>query len=260
MVFWTKNPQPFLKQLDELDQRGYRYYFLFTLNDYPRLLEPRVPPLERRIESFRLLSDRLGPERVIWRYDPIVISNLTDYDYHLHVFSALADRLEGYTLRVIISLVQYYRKTRRHLMDLAQAGLKVDFEAANRPATMDMLRELASCAASNGAIMQSCCDPRIPTELGIAPGRCIDGELIERLWPSGLTWPKDPGQRPACGCAKSKDIGAADTCGHGCVYCYSTVSDRAVTQRLQRHRPESPIMVGEPPAVTPQPLQHRLPW
>ncbi|HHW18955.1 MAG TPA: DUF1848 domain-containing protein [Firmicutes bacterium] len=121
IVFWTKNPQPLLPYLDLLDSLGYRYYFQFTLNDYPGILEPRVPPLNQRLDAFRKLSDRAGKERVIWRYDPIVLSSLTPSDYHLERIQNLAEQLTGYTDRLVISFLDFYGKVKRRLKRISQA-------------------------------------------------------------------------------------------------------------------------------------------
>jgi hypothetical protein len=248
LVFWTKNPAPLLPHLPEIDARGFRYYFQFTLNDYPALLEPGVPPLGERMASFAALSGRIGRERVIWRYDPILISNQTGFAYHRERFGALSSALAPHTFRVVVSVAHYYRKTRRNLSRLGPAGLVVDEGAAESPQMLDLLAGLATIARSRGLEIVSCASERDFTALGIAPGRCIDGELLERLWGLRGPWKKDPGQRPACGCAVSKDLGAVDTCLHGCTYCYATANREAALARHRAHDPASPMLAPAPAA------------
>jgi len=113
IVFWSKNPAPIISHLNELDTMGFRYYFQFTLNAYPKVLEPRIPEFSKRIRTFRELGSKLGPMRVIWRYDPIIISNHTPIDFHIAAFSKIATSVKGSTHRVMISFADYYNKTER---------------------------------------------------------------------------------------------------------------------------------------------------
>ncbi len=246
IVFWSKNPAPLLRHLDELDSRGYHYYFQFSLNDYPKALEPNVPNLDRRIEVFRSLGDRLGPRRVVWRYDPIVISNQTPPDFHRAVFEAVASRLSGYTKRVMVSLVDYYRKTERRLSGLEKEGLAFERGAADSPYVWKLLNDLAAIAKANGMDIFTCAEEHDFTEARIPPGRCVDGDLLRELWHLEGHNVKDPSQRPACLCVVSKDIGMNDTCLHGCAYCYSTRSPALASRRHSEHDPESPVLWGKP--------------
>lgn len=244
LVFWSKNPGPIIENLPELDRRGFRYYFLYTLNHYPSVFEPKVPPLQERLAAFDEISSRLGPERVIWRYDPIVISNRTGWDFHRRNFEALADRLAGRTTRVIISPAQFYAKTRRRLAALEPQGFLFDQDASTRPECRLLLADLAETARKKDLEIMICADEGDYTELGVPPARCIDGDLIERLWQVPVPEKKDPGQRKACGCAVSKDIGISDTCLHHCPYCYATISEKAARQNNDRHQPDAPAMLG----------------
>jgi DNA repair photolyase len=224
IVFWTKNPAPIFVQLCAIERVCERFYFQFTLNDYPPELEPGLPSLDERCASFEKLSLRLGPERVIWRYDPIIISNNTDHAYHLAKFGALCERLAPHTRRVMISLVDYYRKTVRNLRPLREAGYEFKIDADSSLETRDLLAELARTAAKNQIEIQSCAEDQGFSDIGIPPGACIDGELIEHLFGLGKTWKKDPGQRKHCLCSQSRDIGSFGTCDHACPYCYAAGS------------------------------------
>jgi len=250
-VFWSKHPAPLIPRLDELDRLGYRYYFLYTLNDYPGPLEPNLAPLDERIALFQTLSARLGAERVVWRYDPIIVSNRTDYDYHRRAFGRLVRALEGHTRRVVTSTLQFYAKTRRRLEALEARGFRFDPEAAGRPEMMALLADLAGEARSRGLEMTTCAEARDLSEIGLRRGSCIDGALAERIWGLKLTARKDPGQRPACRCIPSRDIGVTDSCLHDCPYCYATVSEAAARKRFREHRPDQPALGG--PGVDPVP-------
>jgi len=114
-VFWTRNPNPLLNHLSEFDIRGYKYYFHFTLIKYPELLESNTPDLNKSIDNFKKLSDMIGPNNVRWRYDPIIISSITNYDYHIENFSSIAKQLQSYTNHCTFSFVDFYGKTLRNL-------------------------------------------------------------------------------------------------------------------------------------------------
>lgn len=223
IVFWSKNPAPLLPFLNELDARGFRYCFLFTLNDYPRAIEPRVPDVAARIATFRALAARLGADRLAWRYDPIILSRNMPPDWHLAAFERIAAALDGCTPRTIVSIVDFYRRTRRRLAAVSAATGDVFCEDPfAEPRFEEFTRGLTSAAAEHGMAIQSCAeDPRLAA-LGVTPGKCIDDEFIRRAFGISVPGRKDPHQREQCGCVISRDIGVSDTCRHQCEYCYAT--------------------------------------
>lgn len=241
IVFWSKNPAPLIPHLAELDRRGYRYYFLYTLNPYGSELETNVPALGARLDTFRCLSARLGPERVIWRYDPVILSNHTGGRFHEEMFVRLAEKLAGSTRRVIVSLVDYYRKTGLKLEELERAGWTFRKVGAEDPEVRGLLAEFRRVADAHDIEIRSCAEDAALPDIGVLPGRCIDTELIHSLW--GI--PKagrDPNQRRACGCALSKDVGAYNTCMHGCRYCYATWNTPLARSVWEQHDPGSPVL------------------
>lgn len=251
LVFWTRSPRPLLPMLTELDRGGYRYYFQYTLLDYPRGFEAQTPPAARAVTTFRELADRIGAERVIWRYDPIVISAATPPDFHRRSFERLARMLQGATQRVVISFVDEYAKTRRRMAALSSAGGGVVTVAADAsgalPAEIGALTaDLAACASACGMEIQSCAETLDLRPFGVSAGKCIDSVLIERIFGLHLQADKDPNQRPACGCALSKDIGMYDSCLFGCSYCYATTSFERSLQNYARHDPNAPALFSLP--------------
>ena len=222
IVFWTKNPAPFIHRLPMLDALGLGYYFLYTLNDYePEGLEPNVPPLPERIGSFISLSKQIGPERVIWRFDPIVLSkNLTPEEIVRRI-GRIAAALKGHTRKLVISFVDIarYRYAREHLVGYREPTLD----------EMERIASLLSEANRSWGFEIATCAENINLDLyGISHNSCVDGDLIRRLSPNDnalqeylVSAVKDKGQRKDCHCIKSKDIGQYDTCSHGCLYCYA---------------------------------------
>ena len=250
IVFWTRDPSGLLPGLQELDERGYRYLFLYTLLDYPPPLEPNAPPLRLRLETFKRLSRRLGSERVIWRYDPIILSARTDARFHLEAFDRLAAELEGATRRAVVSIFDEYAKIRARLGALEADGFAVFRPQEAAPQFEELMRGLARSAARRGMEIFSCAEDHDLKPYGIEPGSCIDGALLERLFnirPSGR---KDPGQRKHCRCAPSKDIGAYDTCLSGCLYCYATGSPARVRKNIRSLDPSSPSLLPAAPKTS----------
>lgn len=243
LAFWTRDPRPILAYAEELEARGFRFYAMVTLTGYPAVLEPNMPPRGAIIEAMGELAGKIGPDRVIWRYDPIFLSSLTDSAFHRRNFKTLAGELAGKVRRVIISVYDEYGGAKKRLVALEKAGglaLIPHYqtgivETANTaddtgrilPAIRDMLRELAAIAAAAGLEMQSCAEGENLSAMGIKAGACIDAELIRRLFPPDAPLPgietskKDKYQRPHCHCAPSVDIGAYGPCPAGCVYCYA---------------------------------------
>ena len=239
-----------LNYLDELDERGFRYYFQFTLNDYPKDFEPSVPGVEERIQTFRKISMHLGPLRVIWRYDPIIISNRTPLDFHRDKFSKITAALSGFTRRVMVSFVDYYQKTERRLSALEQQGFRFERQAVDSLRAWELLKDLAAIARDHNMQIFTCAEERDFSKVGVPPGRCIDGELLRELWSLPGHTKKDPTQRAACLCVVSKDIGMNDTCVHGCPYCYSTRNLALAQRRYSEHDPDLPVLWGNGRALS----------
>lgn len=248
IVFWSKNPAPLIQYLDELDSLGYKYYFQFTLNDYPEFIEPKVPPLEYRLNTFKELSRRVGASSVVWRYDPIILSSVTDVHCHAERIEAIARALQGHTERLVISFLDFYRKILPRLQRLSQEH-SVTISDVTAPAQRQELEALAAAIAGicrhYGIHVYTCAEKLDLSRFGIQRGACIDPALIRRMLGSRpVNCPKDRGQRSACLCARSVDVGAYNTCLHECVYCYANYSHKVIVSNMEKHRRDSPLLVG----------------
>ena len=237
IVFWTKNPAPMLPYLDEY--RRYMYYFQFTLTGYGKDIEPGLPDKRRiLIPAFCELADRIGRDRVIWRYDPIFLSDHYTLDYHVKAFTRIAEALAGRTRRVVISFLDDYEKTKRNMKGINIQGL-----------TKEKIRRLAHSfaviAGRYGMEIQTCAEKIDLSEYGITHGACIDREYIEHLLGCRLRAGKDHGQRPECRCMESVEIGSYHTCRNGCRYCYANFSDGRVQARIRDFDVDSPILCGK---------------
>jgi hypothetical protein len=237
LVFWSKNPAPLFPYLSELRERGFCFYMQFTLNDYEReKLEPGLPPLEERTETFMRLAERIGRERVIWRFDPLT-GGVPAPDDLLERVGRLAETLRHSTEKLVFSFLDIAAYAR------ARARLRRNFPLIREPAPREMLRLAggiaALCAALKAPLVPASCAEKIDlSALGIGRNRCIDGDLLLRLCRmeeerggasfsdcldelAALARRKDAGQRGACGCIPAKDIGGYGRCPHLCAYCYA---------------------------------------
>jgi hypothetical protein len=242
IAFWTRNASPLLHRLIDLDRRGHRYYFLYTILDNPRPIDPRCPSLKEALATFKTLSDRLGPERVIWRYDPIVCSNVTSPDFHRKAYETIAEQLQGYTRRSITSFINLYRKLRPRLTALKETG--IELTTCEGEAFLELMKFMSSVARDNGMALSSCAQERDLTACGVLPGKCIDDGLIREVFGLEVNHTKDPSQRKACGCVVSKDIGMYDTCLYGCVYCYATSRFEKAKENYRRHSPDASSLIS----------------
>ena len=251
IVFWTKNPEPMFRYLTELNRRNLNYYFTFTLNDYvDEDLEPRLPSLDDRIHIFQRLSDMIGREKVIWRFDPLIITNTITVDRLLEKISRVGEKLSHYTHKLVISFIDInrYRKVKNNLTTSGVAQCR-EFLRADIKELATGLQQLNS---HWGLDIRTCAEEMDLSAFGILPNKCIDDELMGKLFPkdrevmdflslgssqkrnqksavhSSRKTFKDKGQRKHCGCIPSKDIGQYNTCMHLCLYCYANISRSVV--------------------------------
>lgn len=235
IVFWTKNPGPFLPLLTQLDHMGYRYYFQYTLTPYGSDLEPGLPPKEALLEQFAALGRRIGPDRLVWRYDPIVLTPRYTTEFHEAAFAAYCRRLAPYTDEVVISFLDLYARLRK-------SGLR----ACTPEEMAHLAASLGRIAASCGLTIRACSEPMDLTPYGIRPGSCIDRSRLKRVIGAPLQLHRAKGQRPACGCCESVDIGAYNTCLNGCRYCYASYGKDSVQRSMAACDPASPLLTGWP--------------
>lgn len=283
VVFWTKNPKPLIPYLKELDELGIHYYFQYTLNDYEKeLLEPNVPALEKRINTFRELSDLVGKDKVIWRFDPMIVTpQLSPRDILMKVWT-IGNQLKGYTNKLVFSYIDInsYRKVQRNLIKESSLFSKDSIE--NAEFTLSQMNEIAEGLMKirnrwneeGWTISLATCAEEIDLEqYQIEHNRCIDGELMKQIFakddkliyylnygelpetdslfadeynkiPLSLAKFKDKGQRKICGCMVSKDIGMYNTCSHFCTYCYANTSKETVIKNRKLHTDNSESIIN----------------
>ena len=225
IVFWSKNPAPMLEYLPLLKKKGIGFYIQYTLNDYDaEMLERNVPPLHQRIDTFKRIVDEYGVGSVVWRFDPLILTDRIGIPELIEKVQGIASKLHGYTDTLVFSFADIagYMKVGANLH---RAG--VTFREWTEAEMMDFAQQLAELHLPMQ--LRTCAERIDLATFGIEHNHCIDADLISRLapddpalqmWLFGAT--KDKGQRSACGCILSKDIGQYNTCTHGCLYCYAT--------------------------------------
>ena len=217
-VFWTRNPLPFMPVLAELERP---FVVQLTITGYGRGLETSVPPADRIVDAAHAIATRYGPRTTVWRYDPILVPTRD----HVEAVGRLGEALRGAVDECVVSFTDFYRKTRRNL---AKGGFRWrDPDPAER---RSLIRALEAAAAPIRLTL--CTQP----DLGGTPARCIDPVRL------GLADRPVRGNRPGCACAESRDIGAYDTCPHGCLYCYANASPALAKRRFRAHDPDAEML------------------
>ena len=265
IVFWSKNPRPMMQYLDELDERGLSYYFHFTLNDYENeKLEPGVPPIAERIETFQALSEKIGRDRVIWRFDPLILTTEMNVGNLLEKIERVGKQIAPYTTKLIFSFadIREYRKVQS---SMNRSGIK--YEEFTKDLMISAAKEISNLCKGWNITASTCAEPLDLYQFGIVHNRCIDEDLILKitncseqicslfgfdvavqgdLFNSSNKVAKnikDVGQRAECGCVFSKDIGQYNTCPHLCVYCYANTSENVVRKNVASFSDKSETII-----------------
>ena len=239
IAFWTKNAEPMLDKLDEIDSLGFKYYFQWTLTPYGKCVESKLPDKKEIVERFKQLSDKIGSHRMVWRYDPVIVSPRFTVEYHVHHFAELCEALSGYVHRCIFSYVDRYARVTGRTQGIVDSGTE----------TRVMLKiagEFSEIAIRKRISLASCAEQIELGQFGIGHASCIDRQTVEKIAGHAVEAEKTKGQREFCGCIASVDIGAYDSCAHGCIYCYATSGENMVRGKMKKHDVASPLLMGEP--------------
>jgi hypothetical protein len=234
IVLLTKNPAAMSERFHYLDRMGYRYFLQFTLTPYGKTVEYSLPPKEKLIKMFQNVSDKMGAERTVWRYDPVIVDDEHTIEWHLSSFEDMCNSLHDRTERCIISFVD------------PRKGAEKRF----RTLTDDEKKEIASgfskTAGAHGITVSTCAEETDLSKYGVEHMACIDREFIEGITGYHITAKDDASRRKGCRCIECFDIGMYNTCSHGCSYCYAVSDRRAVIRRMAAHDPASPLLSGHP--------------
>lgn len=238
LVFWTKNAGPLIPHLRELSDRGYHFYFHYTITGHPKSLERNVIPLEEAVHQFKDISRLYTPDHVQWRFDPVMLTDGLDARYYSVIFERIASSIEGYTYRCYMSFAEPYKKV---LKNFHKAGITYDDPPVEQK--REVAGGLAKIAADHGMSLMACCSDELLMQ-GVQKARCIDPEIIKRISPHGIGSLQPSPTRKDCGCYKSYDIGAYDTCIHRCLYCYANSDIKRSTKNHRLHRSKDEMLLA----------------
>ncbi len=238
-VFWTRNAAPFLGGLGQLAAAGYPFVVQYTLTGYPRSLERSVAPLEASLETMRQIAERHGPRALVWRYDPVMLTSLTPPEWHRETFARLVRALAASTDEVALSFVQVYAKTKAN-SDRAAERFGFTWRDPAPEEKRALLQDLAAIARDAGLAASLCAQPELLGP-GLGEARCIDAARLGDLAGRPIA-AQTKGNRPGCRCARSRDLGAYDTCPQGCIYCYAVRRPETAKRRYRAHDPAGPFL------------------
>ncbi len=240
IVFWSRDYSKLIPYLKELHKRDYRFYFHFTLTGHPKILDPNVIQPVEAIRQFQTLSQMFSPDHMQWRFDPLIITDVTPVEQLISTFSKLAGKLKKSTRRCTISFAHLYGKVRRNLNKLEEESGVKHYEIPDDE-KYDIAQKIAEIAADHGMRVYSCCCPNLIGGL-VQQAHCIDQKILRLLFPERPLKGKVTPTRKGCGCFSSRDIGAYNTCPQGCIYCYANANPSVGVKSFQNHKPDSPSL------------------
>ena len=234
LAFCTKNPEPMLKYLDEIDK--YKQYWFVTITPYGKDIEPNVPNKEKVIESFKKLSKHIGVDAIGWRYDPIFIGNNFDVNKHIYYFEKIAKELKNYTHNCTISFLDLYEKVKRNAPEI---------KPPNQEEQIQIAKAFSKIGKENNMVIHSCCEKTYLSQYGLKCNGCMSKEIVEKAIGCNLNPPNSrKNLRESCNCLMGNDIGAYNTCGHLCKYCYANANKGFVIENMKKHNDNSPFLIG----------------
>ena len=235
LCFCTKNPEPMLPRMWEMEQFG--QFWQVTITPYGKEIEPDVPDKASVMGAFKRLSGIVGLNAIGWRYDPIFLTEQYSLDFHLEIFNKMAGNLSGYTKTCVISFIDLYAKTRRNFPGIREVSKNDQIVLA---------KGFVEIGRKYGIAIRSCAEGTFLSEYGVDVSGCMTKQVIEHSIGEDLDQLKlKKLAREECDCILGNDIGMYNTCGHGCLYCYANYDRKTVEQNMRLHNPNSPLLIGE---------------
>lgn len=233
ICFCTKNPKPMLQRWEELP---FPMFWFVTITGYGKDIEPYVENKHKVLDSFIELSNKVGSDCIVWRYDPILLHGPYDIDYHKRAFETMAKKLSGYTHEVIVSFVDLYQKTEKNFPEVKEVDVCSQIE---------LVKYFVSVGQRYSMKIKSCLEPEYLKTYGVDTSGCMNQNVLERVLGTNLIIPSTVSKARECGCLLNYDIGTYNTCLHGCKYCYANYDRKIVEQNYQKHDPQSPLLIGQ---------------
>lgn len=234
LCFCTKNPKNLLKNIDRLE--NYNQFWFVTITPYGKDVEANVPSYKKVINTFKELSETIGVNKISWRYDPIFINEKYTLDYHIEKFTEISDELSSFTNDCTISFIDLYSKVKRNFPSVREVTMKEQLTIGE---------EFSKIAAENNILMKTCVEGNHLEKFGFDCTGCMTQKVIENAIGNNLKIPKGKYRIRDCDCIFGRDIGAYNTCLHGCKYCYANSNMKLVKKNQKLHNPESPLLIGD---------------
>jgi len=234
LAFCTKNPHPLIQHLSEIDK--FNQFWFVTITPYGKDIEPNVPDKKLVIEDFKKLSNHVGIDSVALRYDPIFINEEFDIDLHISCFERLLSELKCYTHDCTISFLDLYEKVKQNAPEL---------RPPNEEEQQKLCEAFAKIGKENDIVIHACCENENLKDYGIDISGCMSQEIVEKAIHHKLKVPSKKSQREGCNCVLGNDIGIYNSCGHLCKYCYANTNADWVKEKMDKHNPNSPYLIGE---------------
>ncbi len=226
IVFWSKNFSPLISRIEQVERITGNLFFHFTITGIPKDIEQHSPPHNEAIRDFIYLSERYSPRHVIWRFDPICITDRLPFEYYERLFTHCAEKMKGHCVKCYISFVKQYKKVILNFGKYTDQRLAcVDPETQREYA-----KRLGRIAEENGMKLFACCNDHLLSD-PVGKASCISGGELSQLFNDPFIPGERTPTRKECACSKSMDIGSYDTCPHGCLYCYAN-ADRVRSQNV----------------------------
>ncbi len=235
ICFCTKNPEPMLKRIDEIDI--FKQFWFVTITPYDKDIEPMVPDKYEVMKSLIKLSDKVGINSVSWRYDPIFISEKYTINFHINSFEEMAKFLNGKVNQCVISFIDLYEKTRKNFKGVREVT-KNEQEF--------LVKEFVKIGKKYNIKIFTCNENKHLEKFGVDTSGCMTQRVLEKAIGCTLDIPKSvKPAREGCNCLLSNDIGMYNTCGHACLYCYANYDMKVVHENMEKHNPKSPLLIGD---------------
>lgn len=235
IIFCSKNYEPILDRLNEITD-NFNTYFFYTITAYEKDIEPRVPAIDKSIETLLKLEKIIGKQRIAWRYDPVLLTEKYTIDYHLKTFDDMSNQLRGHIDRCIFSFVEMYKKLSVNMPEL---------KAISENDKIILAKGLGEIAQRYNIQLQTCATEYNFEEFGIHHSGCITLDILGQANNIKFKKLKHKGMRKNCNCIESRDIGFYDTCPNGCKYCYANSTSKKAIENYKLHNPNSPILFGK---------------
>lgn len=234
LFFCTKNPIPILDKMKDINKK---VYFHITLTPYKKDIEPNVPNKKDIIEAIKELSNTIGKDNIVIRYDPILINDKYTLDYHIKAFDKLCNLLDGYINKILISFIDDYKNVRNNYKSLNYKKLnEFDYKTIGI--------NFSKSAKKHNILVHTCAEENNLVEYGFIKDECMSKELAFKL--TGKIYKKwNARKNVPCNCIEMVDIGVYNSCKHFCKYCYANFDEKKVIDNYSNHNPNSSLLIGE---------------